>query len=85
MKAQPKEPQADVGSVNIVVGYKKLASLDPLISEFTRLYRLNRKKAQECFEKSDSSAAYWSGRADTLEILLDNCREAKSKDLRELT
>lgn len=71
--------------VQWIMGYQRASGIQSFMDELNKLYRDCRKKAQEGFEKNDPTAAYWSGRADSYEVLLDNCKAAEKADLRKVS
>jgi hypothetical protein len=69
--------------LDITQAYQYASKSEKLVKAVKALYRASRDRAKEAFERNDSAAAYWSGRADSLERLLDNMEEASKVDLRD--
>ena len=68
--------------LSIILAYAYAADSQAFLDLLKDLYRSCRKKAQEGFEKNGDTSAYWSGRADGYEILLDNCLAAQKTRLK---
>ena len=77
-EAKPKISEKDALQI---VAYKHASELDAFVDLMNDLYRSCRSRARESFEKNDSVASYWSGRADSYEALLDNMNQSKTINL----
>lgn len=66
----------------MLLGYAAAADSVQFMSILKTHYQECRERARQAFEKNDSTAAYWTGRADTYEAILDNCEGAKKAKLK---
>lgn len=59
--------------MNVVLGYRAAAESQAFMDTLKSLYAANRRMSRDGFEKSEHTAAYWAGRADSIELIIDNC------------
>lgn len=83
MDTRPKpNGKLNPAETTLLLAYAYAGDSPAFLELLRTMYRSCRKKAQEAFEKSDSTAAYWTGRADTYENLIDNCLDAQKARLK---
>lgn len=61
-----------------VISYRHVGDSKFFVELLKGMYRTCRMRSQDGFEKGDSVAAYWAGRADSYEAILDNIEQSKS-------
>ncbi len=81
---QPSKPKLSVEEAKTIQGYQAAAKSQSFMATVRSVYRASRKRSMEGFEKNDGTAAYWTGRADALEAIIDNCQQSESIDLSKL-
>jgi len=67
-----------------LLAYQSAAESPAFVDLIRKLYHSCRDKARDAFEKSEQTAAYWSGRADSLERLYDFMTDSKRVDLSKM-
>jgi hypothetical protein len=64
-----------------LIAYRKASELPEFVSLIKRLYHSCRDTARDSLEKTGEATVYWTGRADSLERLLDFMSESQKVDL----
>lgn len=72
------------GDAKKIIAYKAASEIPAFVALIKDLYRASRDYSRLAHEKTEGAAAYWSGRADSLERLLENMSDAQKVNLSRL-